>query len=398
MAFERDIIRALSSQLREIPDLIHLVAGPRQVGKTTAVRAVVAAWDGPARYAAADELGAPGPGWLRTQWELARRDAARGPALLVLDEVQKAAGWSEQVKGLWDADRSAARPLRVILLGSSALLLGAGVTESLAGRFVRHRCTHWSYAECRDAFGWDLDRWIAFGGYPGGAPWLARGDEDGWKAWVRDALIETVLGRDVLSMHRVTKPALLRHLFVLSCAYPAQALSYTKMLGQLQDAGNTTTLAHYLQLLDAAFLVRGLEKTSLGAVRSRGTSPKLVARNNALVTALDLHPFEALRADPAAWGRLVENAVGLHLVNLLDGLPVEIGWWRERDAEVDFVLRSGDQTVAIEVKSGHKRDMHGLDTFLRRFPAARPLVVGPGGMALEEFFTTAPRDLLWIVP
>jgi len=229
-------------------------------------------WPGEVVRESADLPRPPGPEWIETHWQRARglRHSSGSGPLLILDEVQKIDRWGEVVKAEWDADRAASRNLRVLLLGSSALLLGHGTSESLAGRFFLHRCTHWTYPECRDAFGWTLDQWIYFGGYPGAAPVID--DEDTWRAYIVDSLIETVLGRDVVAMHRITKPTLLRHLFALATAFPAQVLSYNKMLGQLQDAGNTTTLSQYVRLLEGAFLLSGLERFSSGKARSRGTS------------------------------------------------------------------------------------------------------------------------------
>lgn len=390
--FERAVVSRILRGLQRDPPLLQVLVGPRQVGKTTAARGVAGRWDGRVRYAAADEMLPPRADWIRFHWELARGEGGDRPALLVLDEVQKVPGWSEQVKALWDADRAARAGPRVLLLGSSALLLAAGTTESLAGRFFLHRCPHWSWTECRDAFGWDLDRWLWFGGYPGAAP-LAD-DEDTWKAYVRDSLVEAVLARDVLSLQRVHKPALLRHLFALACHFPAQALSYTKMLGQLQEAGNTTTLAHYVHLLETAFLLSGLERWSPGQARSRGTSPKLVLWNNALVSALDTRGFAQARADRGWWGRLVENAVGAHLLNHLQGLPYEVCWWRERNAEVDFVVQTGREAWGIEVKSGRPDRRPDLTAFHRAHPRARTWIVGSGGMPLEEFFSRDPREVL----
>jgi hypothetical protein len=281
----------------------------------------------------------------------------------------------------------------VLLLGSSALLLARGTSESLAGRFFLHRCLHWSFPECRDAFGWDLDRWLFFGGYPGAAPLID--DAEAWRTYVNDALIETVLARDVLAMQSVAKPALLRQLFLLAARYPAHILSYNKMLGQLQDAGNTTTLAHYLRLLETAFLVSGLERYSPGKPRRKGSSPKLVLWNNALVSALSLRSFEQARADPVFWGRLVENAAGAHLLNHLQGLSYDVAYWRERNEEVDFVVLSAGAPWALEIKSGRPERPSGLAALARKAsPRLRPLIVGSGGLALQEFFSTDPRTLL----
>jgi len=391
--FERAIVARVRERLARPPELIQVVTGPRQVGKTTAARQIAARWDGPVRYAAADLPLPPGPEWIETQWTLARRETGDRPVLLVLDEVQKVRGWGEVVKAMWDADRAAGRVVKVLLLGSSALLLAEGTAESLAGRFFLHRCLHWSAGECTRAFGWDLERWLVFGGYPGAAPLVD--DEAAWRAYVADALVETALARDVLGLQRITKPALLRHLFALSARFPAQILSYNKMLGQLQDAGNTTTLAHYLRLLETAFLVTGLERFSAGEARSRGSSPKLVLWNNALVTALNLRSAAEVREDPSWWGRLVENAVGAHLLNHLQGVSHEVTYWRDRRAEVDFVVRTGRVIWAIEVKSGRPGRPQGLEAFRRRHPSARALIVGSGGMPLEEFFAVEPRE--WLV-
>jgi predicted AAA+ superfamily ATPase len=393
-SYERPLVGELRKALaRERgPARLQILMGPRQVGKTTAALAVAERWDGPTRYAAADEVLPPGPEWIRTQWELARRDAKQGRSLLVLDEVQKVPGWSEVVKGLWDADRRSRAPVSVILLGSSALLLGSGATESLAGRFQLHRCTHWTWPECRDAFDWNLEQWLFFGGYPGAAG-LAD-DVPAWRAYIRDALIEAVLGRDVLAIERVTKPALLRHLFGLSCHFCARSLSYNKMLGQLQDVGNTTTLSHYLDLLEHAFLVSGLSRFSGSLIRSRGSSPKLIVWSNALVTAMLGHGFEETRRDTALWGRLVENAAGAHFVNHLQDVGDELTYFRDGDDEVDFVLRRSASVVGFEVKSGSPGKKSGLAAFTRKHPAARTLIVGAGGVPLEEFFTTDPRSWL----
>jgi predicted AAA+ superfamily ATPase len=391
--FERGIVQAVLDGCARTPDLLQVVTGPRQVGKTTAAHQVAARWEGPVRYQAADQFLPPGPEWIHAAWELARRDAARvgKPVLLVLDEVQKARDWSEAVKAEWDEDRRMGAPVRGVLLGSSALLLARGTTESLAGRFRLHRCPHWSYPECRDAFGWDLDIWLWKGGYPGVAQF---GDDDeGRRAYVRDALVEAVLARDVLSLEPVNKPALLRQLFGLTCRYPAQILACNKMLGQLHDAGNTTTLAHYLDLLGRAFLVSGLAPYAT-SVRQRAGSPKLVLWNSALITAFDPRGFEAYRADAAGWGRLVENAVGAHLLNHLQGRGVQVGWWRDGDAEVDFVVAGAGAPLALEVKSGRPRSLSGLRAFTQRYPQARPLIVGQGGMPLEEFFSMEAGEIL----
>jgi hypothetical protein len=394
MKYERGVVGAVVRMIQQGPPLLHVLVGARQVGKTTAAVQAVEKLNLPQVFAAADTPLPPGPEWVESQWARARSEAeATGRSvLLVLDEIQKVRGWSEQVKRLWDEDRRQNRLLHVMLLGSSSLLLQHGISESLAGRFFLHRCPHWSWQECREAFGWDLDRWIYFGGYPGAAP-LADRPVD-WRQYVADSLVETVLSRDVLQLQTVAKPALLRHLFALSVCFPAQVLSYNKMLGQLQDAGNTTTLAHYLKLLETAFLVSGLELFSRGQRRKRGSSPKLVLWNQALINALSHRPFGEARADAAWWGRLVENAVGAHLLNHLPPVEWGVTYWRRGNVEVDYVVERGRAVWALEVKSGRGGRVSGLSEFRSTYPAARTLVVGSDGIPLDEFLGSDPRRLL----
>jgi predicted AAA+ superfamily ATPase len=315
---ERALVGQILYRLQRPPILIQIITGPRQVGKTTTAHQLIERWQGPTVYAAADTPLPQSASWIHTHWTAARRESRRGPCLLVLDEVQKVTGWSETVKALWDEDRRVDRPLLPLLLGSSSLLLAKGSSESLAGRFFLHRCTHWSFAECRQAFGWDLDRWLFFGGYPG----------------------------------------------------------------------------HYLQLLQTAFLVSGLERHSPGQARSLASSPKLVLWNNGLVSAISTLSFAAARADPSWWGRLVENAVGAHLVNQLQSVAYEVRYWRHRNHEVDFIVLSGDRVWAIEVKSGRRNRSTGLEAFVRKWPTTRALIVGTGGLDLERFLAENPEDLL----
>jgi predicted AAA+ superfamily ATPase len=317
----------------------------------------------------------------------------RREALLVLDEVQKIPHWSEQVKRLWDEDSAKGIPLKVILLGSAPLLIQRGLTESLAGRFETIAATHWLFSEMNDAFGWDLDTYIYFGGYPGAAPLIT--DRERWARHVIDALVETTISRDILLMSRVDKPALLRRMFMLGCDYSGQILSFQKMLGQLHDAGNTTTLAHYLELLSGAGMVTGLSKYSGNRIRQRGSSPKLQVCNTALQSAYATLPLERLLIERDAWGRLVESAVGAHIINSTAGTGIETFYWREGNHEVDYVLRLGDKVVGIEVKSGRSRQsLPGMAAFMREFPGHTSLLVGGQGIPLEEFFNTPVRGLL----
>ncbi len=372
---------------------MQVLVGPRQTGKTTLVRQAIDDIPIPSHYASADQPSLQDRGWLEAQWDIGRLRARSSPegALLVIDEAQKITLWSDVIKRLWDEDTASATPLRVAVLGSSALLVQRGLADSLAGRFELVRVPHWSYPEMRDAFGFDLDHYLYFGGYPGAASLV--GDPDRWANYVLDSLVETTLARDVLLLARVDKPALLRQLFRLACEYSGQILSYSKMVGQLQDAGNTTTLAHYLELLAGAGLVTGLQKYSGSRLSQRASSPKLQALNTGLISALSGLPFTATRERPDLWGRVVESAVGAHLLNSATSSATRVTYWRERDDEVDFVVESGTDLLAIEVKSGrHVRPPAGLSRFRRSFSSARALLVGSGGgIALEEMLS-APTE------
>jgi uncharacterized protein len=382
--FRRPQAAELARRLAEPRRFVQVVAGARQVGKTTLVQQVTEAARVPVRYASADEPTLRGADWIAQQWEAARLSAGPAGAILVLDEVQKAVQWSESVKRLWDEDTRERRPLKVVLLGSAPLLVQRGLTESLAGRFEVLHLPHWSLAEMRTAFDFSLEQYVYFGGYPGAAP-LA-GEPLRWRRYILDALVETTIARDVLLLTRVDKPVLLRRLFELGCRYSGQVLSYTKMLGQLHDAGNTTTLAHYLELLGGADLLTGLAKYSGRAVRQRGSSPKLQVLNTALMSAQSGLSLEEARADREFWGRLVESAVGAHLANAATAGECDLFYWRDGNQEVDFVVRVGRALTAIEVKSGRIRDIQpGLAAFAQAFKPARKLLVGDDGIRVEDF-------------
>jgi len=380
----------LESRLAEPRRLIQAVAGPRQVGKTTLVRQALSSWGDRARYASADEPTLRGRGWIAAQWEAARLEARCAGAtgsVLALDEIQKIPDWSETVKRLWDEDTASGLPLRVVLLGSAPLMIQRGLSESLAGRFELIRVGHWTLAEMGAAFGFDLEAFLYFGGYPGAAPLAA--DPERWARYIKDALIETTISRDVLLLTRVDKPALLRQLLELSCRYSGQVLSYTKMLGQLHDAGNTTTLAHYLELLASAGMVTGLQKYSGSTVRRRGSSPKLLVLNTALMTATSgLGPASAL-APSDFRGRLVESAVGAYLAGAAAEGDFGLYYWREGQHEVDYVVEVAGRPVAIAVKAGNRREkLPGLAAFEKAFGSNRSLLVGGDGIPVEEFLAT----------
>jgi uncharacterized protein len=310
--------------------------------------------------------------------------------------VQKVRGWSEVVKQLWDEDTASGTPLRVMLLGSAPLLVRQGLTESLAGRFEIIRVTHWTFAEMRDAFDWDLETYIFHGGYPGAAA-LVKSHER-WEEYILDSIVETNLSRDILLLNRVEKPGLLRQLFRLACMSSGRVVSYTKMLGSLADAGNTVTLAHYLELLGGAGMVAGLAKYDGTTVRRRGSSPKLLALNTALVSAMSRATLARTRADAMAWDRLALTAVGAHLWAHAD--PEDLGWWRDGNDEVDWVVRPGkllrsrDDPVALEVRTAPGDRSRGSAAFHRANPGSRTLIVGEGGIPLEDFLSAHPREWL----
>jgi predicted AAA+ superfamily ATPase len=292
-------------------------------------------------------------------------------------------GWSETVKRLWDEDTAARTPLRVVILGSAPLLIQRGLSESLAGRFEILHVPHWTFAEMQAAFGFTLDQYIFYGGYPGAAPLI--GEPDRWARYIKDSLIETTVSRDVLLLSRVDKPALLRQLFELGCRMSGQILSYTKMLGRLQDAGNTTTLAHYLELLAGAGMLAGLPKYTGSVVRQRGSSPRLQVLNNALMTAQSGLTIDEAREAPATWGRLTESAVGAHLANAAASGECRLSYWRDKNREVDFVVEVGKKLLAVEVKSGRRREaLPGLGAFTQAEKRARPILIGGDGIPIKD--------------
>lgn len=392
-AFHRPILKLVLGRLKEPRRFLQALVGPRQVGKTTLVRQAVEAAGLSFHYATADAPSPRDSAWIEAQWDIGRlraKDAGRSGAVLVLDEAQKVAGWSESVKRLWDEDTAAGAHLKVVLLGSAPLLVGKGLSESLAGRFEVVRVPHWSFTEIKEAFGWGLEKYLYFGGYPGSASLVS--DEERWRRYILDSLVETSLSRDILLQTRVDKPALLRQLYRLGCDYSGQILSYQKMLGQLQDAGNTVTLAHYLELLSGAGMMTGLQKYSGNRLRQRGSSPKLLALNTALMTSGTEHSFATARANTDFWGRLVESAVGAHLINGLSSTGIEVFYWRAVNHEVDFVLKGKGRVTALEVTSSRRKDsLPGMTEFAAEFSPHRKLLIGGQGIPLEEFLSTPPE-------
>ena len=398
--YQREQVGVLLERLREPPLRLILVSGPRQTGKTTLVRQALSLLDREHRYllvdstesevppAAAgettDRAGASGHDWLIREWRRARLEANRSARgfVLVLDELQGIPRWSSTVKGLWDMDRMNDCPLHVVILGSAPLLMQQSLTEGLTGRFETLHVGHWSFREMRDAFGFDLARYVYFGGYPGSAPHLD--NHARWREYIRVSVIEPHLEKDIFMVTRVDRPALFRQLFELGCDCSGQIFSYNKLRGQLDNAGSIDTIAHYLHLMSRSGLLASLRNYSSSRYRVRISNPKLNVLDTSFMTARSNNTFEQAREDGEFWGRLVESAVGAHLCN--SGRYIDVCYWREKDAEVDFVLQQRPGTVAIEVKSARRvRPVPGLAEFRRRFRPQRALVVGAGGVSLEEF-------------
>jgi len=384
--FQRSYYKLIKDRILEKRKFIQVVFGPRQVGKSTIISQVLKEIKFPYYSISADGIAATDQAWLSQQWEIARLKMAETGAkefLLVIDEIQKIDNWSEAVKMNWDLDTKEQTQIKVVLLGSSRLHLQQGLTESIAGRFETIYMGHWSFAEMHDAFGWNLKQYIWFGGYPGPAELIS--DERRWKDYVSISMIETSISKDILMLTRIDKPALMKRLFELGCLYSGQILSFTKIMGQLSDAGNTTTLAHYLNLTDTAGLLGGLEKYSKNIIRKRSSSPKFQVHNTALISAQRVETLDKVYIQPDQWGRMVESAVGAHLLNnsLMNGYSVY--YWRQGNDEVDFVLEIKGKVIGLEVKSGNMGRISGMQAFQKQMQPDKVLLVGKSGLPIEEF-------------
>lgn len=402
--FQRAYLEALTKHFDMSRPPIQVILGPRQVGKTTAILEYLKKWNGPTSYHTADQVSPPDALWLEERWQEARSQlSGQARGLLVFDEVQKIPRWSEVVKKCFDEDQRKNLSLCIVLLGSSSLLVQRGLSESLAGRFEIVHFPHWSFEECRKCFGISFEEYVFYGGYPGA--WRvfldSNRDEERWAAYVRESLIETVLNKDILLLTPVTKPALFRQVFHLSCMHPAEIFSLNKMLGQLQDAGNASTVASYLKLLDAATLLKPLERFSGNRLRQKVSSPKLILLNNALINASVQRKFEDARKDAMLWGRLVENAVGASLVNNNAGQGMGIFYWRARDHEMDFVIESGSKILGVEVKSGFgKPAQESVTAFLKKYSEAKVVAVTQkgGDIPPEKFVTMSTDEVFALYP
>lgn len=387
--YERAQVATIRARMEEKENpLIQVVVGPRQTGKSTMLSQALSTCSMPHAFVSADDALDPSAVWLQTEWQQARNMAKAGntAAILVVDEIQKLKGWPRVVKALWDADRRNAVSLKVFLSGSSSLLLHQGLEESLMGRFELIHSPHWTLKECFDAFGYSLDDYLFLGGYPGAARFA--NDEMRWSSYIRDAVVEPTISQDVLAMSDVRKPALMRSLFRLGALYSGQELSYNKMLGQLHDAGNTVTLAHYLDLLDKAGMISALPKYHGKELERRKSSPRLMVYDTALICALSDKGRESLLKEREVRGHVIESAVGAYLLGRAPAEGFTVSWWREGADEVDFVLQKGTALSAIEVKSGRESGQSGMAKFLAKNPEAKRIVVGgasSGACELEEF-------------
>lgn len=382
--YERPILQAILTRLHESRSKIQILSGARQVGKTTIIQQALKKIKQPYLYSIA-ESGFTTQ-WIDQQWAISRSMIDLNPegVVLVFDEIQKINNWSERIKRLFDEDTFQGKQIKVVLLGSSSLLLQRGLTESMAGRFEVIQISHWSFTECQSAFDMTLDEFIYFGGFPGAC--VYKNDEERFLSYIQESIIEPVVSRDILSQFIIHKPALLRELFRLGCEYSGQILSFNKMIGQMQDAGNTTTLAHYLNLLEQSSVVKGISKFTSEPLRLRQSSPKLQVYNTALQTGVSKKSFKQTMHDPELKGRLTESCIGAYL---LSNTNAEVYYFRENNKEVDFVVKLKGQIIAIEVKSGKKMTcLSGLELFSKKFQTNSTLLVGTGGMPIDIFLKT----------
>ena len=392
--YKRAVFQTIKKRLEEPRKFIQVVMGPRQVGKSTVVKQVIQELNTPFQLFSADNVPASNTAWVSNCWAAVRSlKESKGleTIILVIDEIQKINNWSEVVKKEWDDDTFHDRNIKVLLLGSSRVLLEKGLSESLAGRFEEIRMTHWSYQEMKDCFGFTLDQYIYYGGYPGAADLIS--DSDRWEQYIQSAIIDATINKDILMNTPISKPALLRQTFELGAAYSGELLSLNKMLGSLQDAGNTVTLAGYINLLDESGLLCGLQKYSIDTARRRASIPKLQVYNNALKMVYNPHSFEQAITDRKEWGRIFESGIGAWIVSQAFVHRFDVFYWRERTDEVDFILRKKESVVAIEVKSNADKNTDGLTTFRDMFKPKAAFIVGDGGISAEDFLTTDIRNL-----
>lgn len=392
--YKRPHFQLLKKRLEEPRKFIQVILGPRQTGKTTLVTQIRKEIKIPSHYASADTVSSAGGIWIEQQWDIARAIKKQENAkdvILVIDEVQKIQEWSEFVKAQWDKDSINGENIKTILLGSASLLIQKGLSESLTGRYETIPLMHWSYNEMNRAFGFKPEQYVWFGGFPGAASLIS--DELRWKQYVIDSLVEPTIMKDILMLSRIDKPALLKALFELACAYSGQIVSYNKMLGQLQDAGNTTTLTHYLNLLDTAGLVKGINKIYKEKLRQKVSIPKLQVYNTSLLTVKRNETFNEIQKIPEKWGRHIESAIGAHLLNYSRSENFNVFYWRYRNKEIDFIISKGEALIGIEVKSGKRKTYEGINAFKEEHHPDKTFLIGDDGLSWQEFLKINPSEL-----
>ncbi|MEE1220946.1 MAG: ATP-binding protein [Bacteroidales bacterium] len=387
--YKRRQFDELKSRIEEVRNKIQVISGPRQVGKSTLVKQVLKEISIDFTFISADNVEKNNVSWINEVWETARQRMKlkkTSEYLLVIDEVHKVNNWSEAVKKEWDADTFNDVNIKVVILGSSRLLIKDGLTESLAGRYELIHMSHWSFKEMNEAFGIDLEHYIFFGGYPGGVNFI--NNETRWRKYIKEGIIAPAIFHDILKTKQVYKPELMKQLFELGCTYSGEEIALTKLLGQLQDAGNITTLANYLSTLNESHLLCGLQKYANDNARKYNSVPKMLVYNTALLSSLYGLNYSQVFTNPKMWGRWVESAVGTHLLNMANELDYRIYYWRERNDEVDFILEYNRQCIAIEVKSGRRTTNAGISVFKEKFRPLHTFIVGNGGIPLEEFLSS----------
>lgn len=384
--YQRKQLKLLLDRIAAKTNLIQVITGPRQVGKTTLASQLAAQIKIPNFYLSADTIQSSNQLWIRQQWEQARikmKVEKSKSFLLIIDEIQKINNWSEQVKKEWDEDRRNKTDIKVLLLGSSTLLISKGLNESLMGRFEMIKLPHWSFIEMKDAFDFSPEQYVYFGGYPGSASLIS--DEHRWKDYIQNAMIEATISKDILQLTNIQKPALLKNLFELACLYNGEILSYTKILGQLTDAGNTTTLTHYQNLLNQVWLISGLQKFSGSKITARSSTPKWLLYNTSLSSAYDENNFSDIKKNSVLWGRKVEQTIGAYLLNSSRVENFKIFYWRDGNNEVDFILQKGKKIIALEVKLGNAKSHTGLNVFNEKYKPAKSLLISNDGLSWKDF-------------
>ena len=374
------VLNVMRQRLAEPPPgHVQVLTGPRQVGKTTLLLELAKHWGKRALYIAADTPEASLPGWWEQQWQRAEQLAQDRGAVLLIDEIQYLAHWSRLLKAGIDRLRRERIALHVVVSGSSSLHIGKGARETMAGRFERLQLLHWSAAELAERFGVSaakaVEQAVQYGSYPGAVSLLSNVNR--WRDYVRHSIMEPAVGRDLMMLETIRRPALLRQVFALCTGHPSEIISLQKLCGQLTDKGSLETVAHYLHVLEEAYLVAAIPKYSEKALRQRSAPPKLVVLSNAFLASTSNRPPPQSDTEPERWGRWVENACLAHAWNA----GQQVCYWRAEPYEVDMVLNGAWGRWAIEVKSGPYglNDLTGLLEFCRRHRQFSPVVLFNSG-------------------